>query len=108
MRVHAEKQRAIDLLLLPVQANGLTDSEDVPFIEGFFECGTAMTGCAERNPLFRHRRIRYFGIISRDEFGYVDEHRWLGRLTCERTYFHDSLVIRGGVSDGLFKPPLRI
>ena len=25
MRVHAEKQRAIDLLLLPVQANGLTD-----------------------------------------------------------------------------------
>ena len=37
MRVHAEKQRAINLLLLSVQANGLTDGEDVPFVESFFE-----------------------------------------------------------------------
>ena len=42
MRVHAEKQRAIDLLLLAVQANGLTDGEDMPFVESLFECGTAM------------------------------------------------------------------
>src|ERR1019366_931948 len=43
MRVHAEKQRALDLLLLPVQANGLTDGEDMPFIEGLLECGTTMS-----------------------------------------------------------------
>ena len=43
MRVHAEKQRAIDLLLLPVQANGLTDGEDMPFVESLFECGTTMS-----------------------------------------------------------------
>ena len=43
MRFHTEKQRAIDLFLLPVQANGLTDGEDVPFIESFFEGGTTMS-----------------------------------------------------------------
>ena len=43
MRVHAEKQRAIDLLLLPVQTNGLTDGKDMPFIESLFECGTTMS-----------------------------------------------------------------
>jgi hypothetical protein len=43
MRVHAEKQRAIDLLPLPGQTNGLTDGEDMPFIESPIKCGTAMS-----------------------------------------------------------------
>jgi hypothetical protein len=42
MRVHAEKQRAIDLLLLSIQADGLTDRKNMPFIENRFECGTTM------------------------------------------------------------------
>ena len=42
MGIHAEKQRAIDLLFLSVQANGLTDGEDMPFVERLLECGTAM------------------------------------------------------------------
>jgi hypothetical protein len=71
MRVHAEKQRAIDLLLLPIQTNGLTDGEDMPFIKSPFEGGTAMPGGAEGNPLSRHRRVRRFRIVGRDEFGYV-------------------------------------
>jgi hypothetical protein len=54
MRIHAENQRAIDLLLLPVYANGLTDGEDMPFIEGLFECGTTMPRGTEGNPLARH------------------------------------------------------
>jgi hypothetical protein len=53
MRVHAEKQRAIDLLLFSVQANGLTDGKDVPFIKRLLEGRTAMSGGAERNPLPR-------------------------------------------------------
>ena len=43
MRVHAKKQRAINLVLLSVQANRLTDGEDMPLIEGLFECGTTMS-----------------------------------------------------------------
>ena len=37
MRVHAEKQRAIDLLLFSVETNGLTDGENMPFVECFVE-----------------------------------------------------------------------
>jgi hypothetical protein len=40
--VHAEKERAIDLLLLPIQTNGLTDGEYMPLVEGGVECGTTM------------------------------------------------------------------
>ena len=43
MRVHAEKQRAIDLLLLAVQANSLTDGENMPFVESLLESGAAMS-----------------------------------------------------------------
>ena len=33
MRVHPEKQRAVDLVLLAVQANRLSDGQDVPLVE---------------------------------------------------------------------------
>lgn len=42
MCVDAKKQRAIDLLYLSVPGNGLTDGEDMLFVEGLFKCGTAM------------------------------------------------------------------
>ncbi len=54
MRVHTEKQRTIDFLLFSVQANGLRNGEDVPFVEGLFKGRTAMPGGAERDSLRRH------------------------------------------------------
>ena len=54
MRVHAEEQWAVDLLLRPVQANGLTYGQDMPLVESLFECGTTVPGGAEGNSLFRH------------------------------------------------------
>ena len=42
MRIHAEEQWAVDLLLRPVQANGLTDGQDMPLVESLIECGTAV------------------------------------------------------------------
>lgn len=36
-------RKAIDFLPVPVQANSLTDAEDVPFIESFIECRTTMS-----------------------------------------------------------------
>ena len=41
-----------------------------------------------RAQLLRHRRIRGVGIVSRDEFRHVHQHRWCGRLTCERAHSH--------------------
>jgi hypothetical protein len=37
MRVHPKKQWAINLVLLSVEANRLTDREDMPLVECFFE-----------------------------------------------------------------------
>ncbi len=42
VRVHAEKQWSIDLLLPAIQANGLTDGENMPFVESFLEGRAAM------------------------------------------------------------------
>ena len=108
MRIHAEEQRAVDLLLLPVQANGLTDGQDMPLVESLVERGTAMPRGAKRDPLRRHRRIRRLGIIGRDKSGHVDEHRWLGRLSRKWAHFHrHSLPCRATFrqgSIGLSKP----
>jgi hypothetical protein len=92
MRVHTEKQRAIDLLLLPLQTNGLTDDGDMPFIDGFLESGTAVPRGAEGGPLFRYRSARPLHIVGRDESRYFHRHQYFGWLSCKRTYFHDSVV----------------
>jgi hypothetical protein len=42
VRVDAEKQRAIDTLLLAVLANGLTDGKYMRFVEAIVERRTAM------------------------------------------------------------------
>jgi hypothetical protein len=52
--VHTEKQGSIDFLLPAIQANGLTDGENMPFVESFLEGRAAMPGGAEGNPLLRH------------------------------------------------------
>ncbi len=88
MRVHAEKQRAIDRLLRAIQADGLTDGQDVVFVERRVEGGPAMARGAERHPLPRHRRIRAVGVVGRDELRHVHQHRWRGRLACKRAHGH--------------------
>jgi hypothetical protein len=37
MRVDAQKERSVDLLLLAVETDGLGDGQDVPFIERTIE-----------------------------------------------------------------------
>src|SRR3954452_9024802 len=89
MRIHAEKERTIDFVLLSIQTNGLSDGEDVPFVECRFESRTAMTGGSERYSLFGHGGIRNLRIVSRDEARNIDQHGWLCRFTRERTdVFH--------------------
>ena len=67
VRVHAEKQRAVDLLLLAVEADGLADGQDMPLVESLVERGAAMPRGAERHPLRGHRRVGHLGVIGRDE-----------------------------------------
>ena len=48
--VYADKERAVDLVLFAVQADGLCNGEDMRFIEGIFKRGPAMPGGAEGDP----------------------------------------------------------
>ena len=80
---------AINLMLLSVQANRLTDGEDMPLIEGVIECGPAMSRGAERNPLCRNRGVRPLCVVGRDESGNVYQHPCFGRLSGIWAYFHN-------------------
>ncbi len=93
--VHAEKQRAIDLLPPAVQANGLGDGEDVPFVEGPVECGAAMSRGAEHDPLRRHGRIGTLRVVGGDECGHVDQHRWFRGFSCQGAHVHRHISSRG-------------
>ena len=97
MRIDAEEQRTVDLLLLAVQANRLADGQDVRFVERLVECGAAMPGGAERHPLRRHRRVGLSRVIGGDEFGDVDQHRGLRRLSRTRTDLHGAPSLAGDV-----------
>ena len=75
VRVNAEKQRAVDALLLAIAANSLTNGKDMPFVEALVECRTAMPRGAERDLLPGHRRLRNLRVVGSNQFGYVDQHR---------------------------------
>ncbi len=50
MGVHAQEERTIDFLLGTVQADGLTDGENMPLVEGLLERRAAMSRRPEGNP----------------------------------------------------------
>ena len=86
MRVDAEEQRAAYILPLAVITDGLTDCQNMPFVERAFKGGATMSRGAERNPSRRHRKIGYPGVVGSNQSGHVDQHRWRGRLACQGTY----------------------
>jgi hypothetical protein len=88
MRVCSEKERPGYLLLLAVIANRLADGEKMMFIETLFECGAPMPRSSKGDPLLRELAIGEFGIISRNEFRYINQPRSIDRFTGVRTHFH--------------------
>ena len=92
VRVDAEKQRAIDASSFSIPANGLTDGDNMPFVEAMFEGRTAMPRGAEHDPLRRNRRVRQIGVIGRYESGHINQHRGRGRLACQGVYFHGRVL----------------
>ena len=73
MRVDAEEQRAVDCLALAVMANGLSDRENVRFVEALFERRPAMPGRAELHCLPGYRGVGRLGVIGGDEPRYVEQ-----------------------------------
>ena len=91
MRVHTQKQRTRDLMLFPIQANGLADSKDVPLVKCNIEGRTAMPRGTEQYPLREDGGIRDFRIIGRNEFGDIYQRSWISRLSCKRAEFYGDL-----------------
>jgi hypothetical protein len=81
VRVDAEEDGAVDLLLAPVLTDRLRDGEDVRFGEHRVQRRAAMTGCAEGDPLLGLVRVGMLRVVGRDEARDVGEHRGLGGLT---------------------------
>jgi hypothetical protein len=92
MRIHAEKQRTINLVQLSIQRNRLADSEDVPLVEGLVERRTPMSCGAESDPLGGNGRVRLFSIVGRDQPGHIHQHRCWRRLSRKWTYLHDAFA----------------
>ena len=84
MRVDAEKQRAVDAVLLPVAADRLRDRQDVPFVEAACERGAAVPGGAEADALRRAPTDPAAGVVRRDQPRHVDERRRIGRVAGQR------------------------
>ena len=94
MRVHAQKQRAVDPLLPPVKADGLRDGENVAFVEGLVECAAAMSRGSEGDALLRDGGVGLLRVVGRDESGHVDQHRRFGWPSRERACVHGPVLGR--------------
>ena len=88
MRVHAEKQRAVDLLLLAVETDSLGDGQNMRLVEGVVQRRAAMPGGAEGHALRRHGGIGAIDIVGRDKAGDVRQHPGLGGFTGIRGNAH--------------------
>src|ERR1700688_4449149 len=102
MRIHPEKERTIDLLLFPIEANRLGDGEDVVFIKTFLQRGTAMSRSAEFNSLSGQRGIWDARIVGIDEIRNVNKHVRRRRFSCKRAYLQGSISSFFGGSDCLW------
>ncbi|MNO69871.1 hypothetical protein D3C76_607340 [compost metagenome] len=86
--VGADEQRAIDALLLAVQADGLGDGQHVVLVETQLEGSTSVPRGAEGHPLGRHRRVGAAGVVSGEQSGNIDQHAGRSQLACQRTERH--------------------
>jgi hypothetical protein len=66
VRVAAEEERAVDALGRAIAADRLADGQHVRLVEGPRERLAAVTGGAERDSLFRDRRVGPLVEVRRD------------------------------------------
>src|SRR5208282_393206 len=94
VRVETDVQRPVDALLLAVEADRLSNREDVCLIEGVLERTAAMPGSTEHHALRGHGWIGSARIVSVHQLRNIDQNRRLGRFPCFRTDVHDWFLFR--------------
>ncbi|MNF49783.1 hypothetical protein D3C84_310660 [compost metagenome] len=88
MGIDADKQRTVDALGFAIQANGLADGQDVPFIETQLERAATVPRRTERNALGSHRGIGLAGVIGRNQSRDIDQQGCWCRFARKRTECH--------------------
>ncbi|MNN15716.1 hypothetical protein D3C81_1288290 [compost metagenome] len=81
--VHAEVQRAVDVMEFAVVADRLADRQHMPFVEAALERDATVSGGAEGDPLRRLRRVGTQVDVGGEQVGHVDQRRGGGRLSGE-------------------------
>jgi hypothetical protein len=67
MRIDPKEQWSINLVLLAIEADRLSNREDMPFIKCAFERGTAMSRRAKDDTLFGDLRMRSLLVVRGDQ-----------------------------------------
>ncbi len=88
MRVTADEQRAGGAVRRAVLDDGLSDRQDVRFVESAVERRATVTRRAERHLLSDVIGIGFDRVVGRDQMGQIDEVFGLGRLAGARVVHH--------------------
>jgi hypothetical protein len=88
MSIDPEEQGTVDIVLFAVLADRLRNGENVPFIETAIQCGAAMSGSSEHNPLRGPVRVGDTSVVGSDKPWHIHQHLGLRRFSGVRIYFH--------------------
>ena len=86
--VDADEQRTIDPFELAVQANGLTDCQNMPLIEAQLKRAAAVPGCSKSDSLGGNRCIGLTGVVSGHQSRNIDQQLSWSRFARKRTECH--------------------
>jgi hypothetical protein len=89
------EQRAVDAVQLTVQADGLADGQNVPFVEAQIKRTATVPGGAESDSLGRDRSVRLAGVIGGYQSGNIDQQLGWCQLAGERTQTHTTSMETG-------------
>src|ERR1700722_2037140 len=84
--IKAHEQRAIDVLLLAVFADGLADGQNMRFVESDVKRASAMARRAEGNPLRWDGRIGTLAVVRGNQPRNIDQRRRGSGLAGERVH----------------------
>src|ERR1700761_3525515 len=88
MRIRADEQRSADMIGSTIQADRLSDRQDMPFIKGGVERRAPVTGGPKLYLLFPDLAIGDQGVIRGDKLRNIGQQRRHGGLARIRTDRH--------------------
>ena len=82
MGVYPDKKRSIDVVSISIKTNRLTNRQNMRFVEGVFESGSAVTRGAKGYALRRDARVRLSCEIGGHEARNIEQRRRFDGFSC--------------------------